>query len=128
MMEVSISDFLHQTSSSYHEGKEDGNLLAQMMGRQQHLAEVLGIPPGREALQEAAIGMVKEAAEVLDAIVPGFKPWQEPDIVEGDKEAIDVLLYLLEYFNARNFTALDVSDKFNEKVDIVLKRIEDKRK
>lgn len=101
-------------------------MLENMMWRQRglmiQLSEISGQPL---TMQEAVHGIVKEAAEILDALSPGTKPWQVGQaLIEADKEAIDVLMYTLEYFLLRGYAAADVHRMFNDKHDIVQTRLE----
>ena len=66
------------------------------------------IPPGLAKtdkvsphIMEASIGLVVEASEILDALNKEHRIWAQPRNVEAEveKEAIDVLFYLLELFN-----------------------------
>jgi hypothetical protein len=98
------------------------DMLQAMLDAQDELVELLEVPRDLEGIQEAAVGIVKEAAEVIEQVYPGARAWKEVNYEEADKEAIDVLLYLLEYFVLRGFDAEDILGKYYEKVEVVTER------
>ena len=73
-------------------------MLENMMWRQRGLMVQLEAKSGQPlTIQEAVYGVVKEAAEILDVLQPGTKPWAaSAALSEADTEAIDVKMYLLE--------------------------------
>ena len=99
-------------------------MLQDMLDCQAELCALLGVPPGLTGVQEASIGMVKEAAELIEEVHPGSRAWRRVDYEAADKEAIDVLLYLLEYFVLRGHDADDVLNAYYEKAEIVNERQE----
>ena len=103
-------------------------MLENMMWRQRGLMTQLETRSGQPlTIQEAVHGVVKEAAEILDVLQPGTKPWAVAAALgEADTEAIDVLMYLLEYFLIRGYAAADIHRMFNNKHDIVQQRLEAK--
>lgn len=103
-------------------------MLSKIMRMQSQIVELLKIPAGPVGIQEAVLGMVKETVEVLDAVAPGFKVWQKIDYAAADEESIDVLLYLTEYWLARELSADDVMALYEMKHAKVLQRIETKIK
>jgi len=103
-------------------------MLENMMWRQRGLMTQLEAKSGQPlTMQEAVHGVVKEAAEILDVLQPGTKPWAATTALsEADTEAIDVMMYLLEYFLIRGYAAADIHRMFNNKHDIVQQRLETK--
>jgi hypothetical protein len=102
-----------------HQGED---MLGSMLEMQQNLVELLEVPEGLEGIQEAVIGMMKESAETIECVHPGSRAWKEVDYDRADEEAIDVLLYLLEYFVLRGMDDNDVMNAYCRKVDIVTQR------
>ena len=97
-------------------------MLQAMLDCQAELCALLGVPPGLRGVQEASIGMVKEAAELIEEVHPGSRAWRRVDYEAADKEAIDVLLYLVEYFVLRGWDADDILNAYYEKAEIVNQR------
>ena len=97
-------------------------MLQAMLDCQAELCALLEVPPGLKGVQEASIGMVKEAAELIEEVHPGSRAWRRVDYEAADKEAIDVLLYLLEYFVLRGYDADDMLNAYYEKAEIVSQR------
>ena len=63
-----------------------------------------------EFIMEAAVGLVVESSEILDALNKEHRIWKEKrDIrIEVEREAVDVLFYLIELFNILDLTDEDV--------------------
>ena len=97
-------------------------MLQAMLDCQAELCALLGVPPGLRGVQEASIGMVKEAAELIEEVHPGSRAWRRVDYEAADKEAIDVLLYLLEYFVLRGYDAEEILQMYYAKAEVVAHR------
>lgn len=97
-------------------------MLQAMLDCQAELVALMLVPPGLKGVQEASIGMVKEAAELIEEVHPGSRAWKRVDYEKADMEAIDVMLYLLEYFVLRGFDADDILNRYYEKAEIVQQR------
>ena len=97
-------------------------MLQDMLDCQAELCALMLVPPGLTGVQEASIGMVKEAAELIEEVHPGSRAWRRVDYKAADKEAIDVLLYLLEYFVLRGYDAEEVLQMYYAKAEIVAER------
>lgn len=97
-------------------------MLQAMLDCQEELCDLMGVPRGLEGVQEASIGMVKEAAELIEEVHPGSRAWRKIDYEAADKEAIDVLLYLLEYFVLRGYDAEEILQLYYAKAEVVTER------
>lgn len=88
--------------------------IQQLIEMHRALQDQMEVPRGLPGMQEAALGLVKESAEVLDEVSPGYRPWVKVDLEAADREAIDVLCYLLVYFVAREWTEEDVVERYRK--------------
>jgi NTP pyrophosphatase (non-canonical NTP hydrolase) len=100
--------------------------LEAMMNSQTQFMHVLGVPvageiPGdpiaSDAVNEAAIGLSCEAAEVLADLRTRKRPWKTPatrdHVIE---ESIDCLFYLMEIWLILGVTPSDVEDVYQAKL------------
>jgi NTP pyrophosphatase (non-canonical NTP hydrolase) len=106
-----------------------------LLGRKRKLMTLLGIPaptPDVEYLNSpyfmaACIGLVSEAAEVLDALSVISKPWKQVDLEKTRalvlEESLDVLFMLLEVYLDAGFTPADILRRFDDKLMYNLGRL-----
>jgi hypothetical protein len=111
-----------RASALLHTQLEETNMLHAMLEMQGNLVEMLDVPEGHEGIQEAALGVMKESAEVIECVFPGSRAWKEIDYDRADEEMVDVLLYLLEYFVLRGYDDNDLMNAYARKVEIVEQR------
>lgn len=108
--------------------------LPQMMKMQAELMKALGVSNGAHADSsftaeqlQAAIGMSCEAAEILDEFNTQTRKWKhkafDMAMKNAKEEAIDVLLYLLEFFILVGMDAAAIEKAFNRKVLINMARL-----
>lgn len=113
----------------------DDNLAA-MFASQATLMKVLGVEssgdpnpgtPEFESLQEAAIGITCEAAEILDALTTSTKPWKHTSHDEAMRHAqhelVDALFYAVEFAILSGLDADALTELFARKQVIVCSRI-----
>lgn len=69
------------------------------------------------AVRETVSCIVLEAAEALAPFLNATKPWKEQtvDFAEVDEEVIDILHFVLAYFNLRGFNSKDVLERYRAK-------------
>jgi dimeric dUTPase (all-alpha-NTP-PPase superfamily) len=81
-----------------------------------------------EHIKETIACLAVEASEALAPFLTSTKPWKDryPDMNHIDEEMIDVLHYLLTYWNLRGFTAGDIFDAYQAKNSKNFKRLEAK--
>lgn len=101
-----------------------------MLKWQDELSEACGVYAFPNQLQiEMAIGqLVVEAAEAYAPFLVKTKPWkpQSPNMAAVDEEMIDVLHYVLSYFNMRQLKTLDIVAMYRRKNVINFNRIQKK--
>lgn len=84
-----------------------------------------GFPPQLQ-LEMAISQLVVEAGEALAPFLVKTKPWkpQQPNLQHTDLEIIDVLHYVLTYFNVRGLAASEVTALYRQKNLVNFRRIE----
>lgn len=87
-----------------------------LVQKQTELMKAFGIDfASLETLKSAAMGLVCEAAEVLDNLNDATRPWTTINLAEVQKEAVDVLFYLMEIFILMGWSASDVMVAYEKK-------------
>lgn len=111
--------------------------LNRMLERQRLLMVALGIDPGGGTLVStgqpsstelgAAIGVVTEAAEVLDAMDKTGRAWKKYDkstqVAHIQEEMADVLFFILELAVLQGLSGEDLERLYNEKYERNLLRL-----
>lgn len=80
------------------------------------------------AIKETVSCIVLEAAEALQPFLNATKPWKDRTIPwdEVDEEVIDILHFVLAYFNLREITSDEVVLRYRSKNLHNMKRAEEK--
>jgi dimeric dUTPase (all-alpha-NTP-PPase superfamily) len=81
------------------------------------------------AIRETVSCMVLESAEALAPFLNATKPWKSTEIPweEVDEEVIDILHFVLAYFNLRGFDAPGIVKAYRAKNLHNMKRAEEKK-
>lgn len=86
---------------------------------QRELTETIGVYSSNDfsSLKDVVACMTVESSEALAHFLTSGKPWkpQEPDMDEVDEEMIDVLHYLLTYFNLREWSDHEIVRRYRSK-------------
>lgn len=83
----------------------------------------------QEAIRETVSCIVLESSEALAHFLNATKPWKSTEIPwdEVDEEVIDILHFVLAYFNLRELSAADVVKAYRAKNLHNMKRAEGKK-
>lgn len=113
-----------------------GNDLSILLSRQRLFMQVLGIDPASGTMNEtdvpskeelgAAIGIVKEASEILEAMDNANRIWKVKDVSpssEVKEELIDVVFFVLELAILLGLSGDDLVKLYNDKYRKNLKRL-----
>jgi NTP pyrophosphatase (non-canonical NTP hydrolase) len=107
-------------------------MLSAMLKWQHELSIACGVNRfDRQTSIEMALGqLMVEAGEAFAPFLVKTKPWkpQIPDFDKIDEEIIDVLHYVLTYFNLRAFNDTEIIEAYRRKNIINFERIREKMK
>lgn len=120
------SDYLF--SSSDYKDLESLGPIQTMLEWQRDLSNALGVDGNSpNAIPHIIQCLISEATEVNNHFLNSTKPWKPIEVMyeNVDEEMIDVLHFVLTYFNLRKFSDFDIMRAYKKKNDKNFQRLND---